>query len=85
MTTQLASQGIRMIKGSARLSGPHEVTVTGSDGSIEVLPADAVLVATGSRPRIPDWVTPDGDRILTTRDCYPPGEIRPTSAWWGPG
>ncbi|MGA1542989.1 MAG: dihydrolipoyl dehydrogenase family protein, partial [Ilumatobacteraceae bacterium] len=30
------------------------------------------LVATGSRPRIPDWVEPDGDRILTTRDCYPP-------------
>ena len=33
---------------------------------------DNALVATGSRPRIPDWCTPDGDRILTTRDCYPP-------------
>ena len=34
--------------------------------------ADAVLVATGSRPRIPDWCVTDGERILTTRDCYPP-------------
>ena len=36
------------------------------------IPFDAALVATGSRPRIPEWCTPDGDRILTTRDCYPP-------------
>ena len=33
---------------------------------------DIALVATGSRPRIPDWCQPDGERILTTRDCYPP-------------
>ena len=25
-----------------------------------------------SRPRIPDWCITDGERILTTRDCYPP-------------
>ena len=31
-----------------------------------------MLIATGSRPRIPEWCAPDGDRILTTRDCYPP-------------
>ena len=31
-----------------------------------------MLVSTGSRPRIPDWCTPDGERILTTRQCYPP-------------
>jgi dihydrolipoamide dehydrogenase len=31
-----------------------------------------VLIATGSRPRIPEFCQPDGDRILTTRDCYPP-------------
>ena len=36
---------------------------------------DAALVSTGSRPRIPDWCQPDGDRILTTRDCYPPKVI----------
>ena len=34
--------------------------------------ADAVLIATGTRPRIPDWCQPDGERILVTRDCYPP-------------
>ena len=30
-----------------------------------IVKADAVLVATGSSPRVPDWVTTDGERILT--------------------
>jgi dihydrolipoamide dehydrogenase len=67
----LSSQGVRMLSGTARLNGPHEVVVE-LNGSEETLQADAVLVSTGSRPRIPDWCEPDGDRILTTRDCYPP-------------
>lgn len=70
-STQLESQGIRMVKGTARFTGPHEIVVDTSDGVV-TLHADAALVAAGSRPRIPDWVTPDGDRILTTRECYPP-------------
>jgi NAD(P)H dehydrogenase (quinone) len=75
VTGQLSSQGIRMIAGTARVTGPHEVTVTHTAGTTEVLAADAILVSTGTRPRIPDWVTVDGDRILTTRDCYPPRVI----------
>ena len=71
-TTQLlTSQGVRLIKGSARFSGPHTIEVDGVDGA-ETIEFDAALVSTGSRPRIPDWCHPDGDRILTTRDCYPP-------------
>src|SRR5205823_14658402 len=35
----------------------------------------AILVSTGSRPRIPDFCTPDGERVLTTRQAYPPPEL----------
>jgi pyruvate/2-oxoglutarate dehydrogenase complex dihydrolipoamide dehydrogenase (E3) component len=71
-TTQLLeSQGVTLLRGSARLVGPHEVEVTTAEGT-RVLPADAVLIATGTSPRIPEWCQPDGERILTTRDCYPP-------------
>src|SRR4029079_3434823 len=42
---------------------------------IEPVRFDAALIATGSRPRVPEWCFPDGDRILTTRDCYPPKEF----------
>ena len=45
--------------------------VVGPNGT-ESIEFDAALVSTGSRPRIPEWCEPDGDRILTTRDCYPP-------------
>ncbi|CAB4898624.1 unannotated protein [freshwater metagenome] len=73
----LESQGVRMLMGSARLVGPHQVEVV-SEGVTEQIQADAILIATGSRPRIPEWCQPDGQRILTTRDCYPP-KIFPTS------
>jgi NAD(P)H dehydrogenase (quinone) len=67
----LESQDVRMIHGAGRFVGPHEIVVTTAEGEIEV-EADAVLVSTGSRPRIPGWADVDGDRILTTRDAYPP-------------
>ena len=34
-----------------------------------------MVVSTGSRPRVPDWAVPDGDRVLTTRQAYPPPEL----------
>ena len=67
----LNSQQVRIVKGTAKLLGPHLVQATTAMGA-ENFEADAILIATGSRPRIPDWVEPDGDRILTTRHCYPP-------------
>jgi dihydrolipoamide dehydrogenase len=70
----LHSQGVRMIQGTGRLKGPHEVVAETAEG-VRELEADAVLVCTGSRPRIPDWADVDGDRILTTRDAYPPAEM----------
>ncbi|HSL75175.1 MAG TPA: FAD-dependent oxidoreductase [Ilumatobacteraceae bacterium] len=70
-TGLLQSQGVRMLRGTGRFTSPHTIAVDGADGS-ETIEFDAALVSTGSRPRIPDWCHPDGDRILTTRDCYPP-------------
>ena len=68
----LASQGVRILRGTARFDGPHQIAVEAADGSTDVLPADAVLVSTGSRPRIPEFASVDGDRVLTTRQAYPP-------------
>jgi len=74
ITGLLRSQGVRMIHGSARLTGPNTVAVSSEDGD-EELHADSILLATGSRPRIPDWAEIDGDRVLTTRQAYPPKEL----------
>jgi dihydrolipoamide dehydrogenase len=70
----LDSQGVRLIDGTARLKGPNQVVVETAD-DVEELEADAVLLSTGSRPRIPDWAGVDGVRVLTTRQAYPPPEL----------
>lgn len=70
----LVSQGVRLLMGTARFKGPHEVVVDTGEG-LEELEADVVLVATGSRPRVPDWAPVDGERVLTTRQAYPPPVI----------
>ncbi len=75
VTDLLASQGVRLVKGTGRLIDPHQVEVTGDDGTITLLDADTIVLSTGSRPRIPDWAPIDGHRVLTTRDAYPPPEL----------
>jgi dihydrolipoamide dehydrogenase len=67
----LESQGVNIVRGTGRLTGSHLVTADTAEGEV-VFEADAIMVSTGSRPRIPEWAEPDGDRILTTRDAYPP-------------
>jgi dihydrolipoamide dehydrogenase len=74
ITTQLESQHVRVVHGLGELKGPHEVVVD-TNGVIEELSADFIVVATGSRPRVPDFAVIDRDRVLTTRDAYPPPEI----------
>lgn len=74
LTSLLESQGVRLIRGTGRLKGPHEVVVETESG-VEELGAEAILLSTGSRPRVPEWARVDGERVLTTRDAYPPPEI----------
>jgi len=75
-TEILDSQGVRIMRGAGRFTGPNTMQVTQTDAtgveSVETIEFDSALVSTGSQPRIPEWCHPDGDRILTTRDCYPP-------------
>lgn len=73
-TTLLESQGVTLLKGTGRMVGPHQVIAETTDGPIEI-DADVVLIATGSRPRIPEWAHVDGERMLTTRDAYPPSSL----------
>lgn len=74
VTELLCSQGVRVIAGSARLADPRTVVIASADGETTV-EADAILLSTGSRPRVPDWAQVDGERVLVTRQAYPPPEI----------
>ena len=74
VTGLLESQGVRIVSGTGRLVGPHSVVADTAEGPVE-LEADVIVLSTGSRPRVPPWAPVDGQRVLTTRDAYPPHEL----------
>ncbi|HUY30891.1 MAG TPA: FAD-dependent oxidoreductase [Acidimicrobiales bacterium] len=79
-TRQLESQGVRIVRGSGKLVGPHRIQISpyqsgGAPKDPFVADADAILLATGSTPRVPEWAQIDGDRVLVTRQAYPPPSI----------
>ncbi len=65
VASRLSAEGVKVISGTARLTGPHRVVA--GDTEIE---ADAVLIATGAEPRTLPGSEPDGTRILTWRQLY---------------
>jgi NAD(P)H dehydrogenase (quinone) len=65
VAARLSAEGVKVIAGTGRLVAPG-IVVTG-DAEIK---ADAVLIATGARPRSLPGAEPDGERILTWRQLY---------------
>jgi dihydrolipoamide dehydrogenase len=74
VTGLLESQQVRLVRGTGRLTSPYTVVAETDDGT-EEFEADAILLSTGSRPRVPEWACIDGERVLTTRQAYPPPDI----------
>ncbi|NTV66521.1 MAG: dihydrolipoyl dehydrogenase [Chlorobaculum sp.] len=55
--------------GEAVLTGGAGVTVTAQDGSVRLLEARHIIVATGSKQRVIPGLEPDGKRIITSREA----------------
>ncbi len=66
---------VELIRGRGRISDFHEVTATRDDGTEVVLPADYVLVATGSTARVLPFFEPDGERVLVSQQAYSLPEV----------
>ncbi|MFC7842800.1 dihydrolipoyl dehydrogenase family protein [Streptomyces sp. NPDC057382] len=66
----LDSTGADLYRGHGRLAGPRTVTVTGPDGTEQVLTArHAVAVCTGTRAALPDLPGLDSVKPWTSRDA----------------
>lgn len=64
----LSLAGVEWVDGFASLAGPGRVEVRDREGRATAsLGTDAVIIATGSVPVLPDGLTEDGERILTPR------------------
>ncbi len=57
---------VELVRGSARFVSPHAVEVQRGDGSAFTIEATNFLVATGSKPRMPDGIPVDGERVVTS-------------------
>ncbi len=61
---QLEGNDIQLIHGRGAFLGPHCIEVMQIDGTLLTLTADIIVLATGSRPRQPDWIEIDHEHIL---------------------
>ncbi|NLU65848.1 dihydrolipoyl dehydrogenase [Streptomyces sp. HNM0574] len=69
----LERAGVRVLRGTAELTGPRTVRVTGEPGGTFTARRGVVL-ATGSAPRVLPGLEPDGHRVVTSDDAlFAPG------------
>jgi len=57
---------VTLVRGTAKFVSPNAVEVKKSDGTLEKIDATNFLLATGSKPRIPDGMPVDGDLVVTS-------------------
>jgi len=67
--------GVRLLEGRGRLLAPRRVEVSLRGGATERLEADAVIVATGSRPAEIPTFPRDGERIFSSDEAVHLAEV----------
>ncbi len=67
--TLLRSNGVTILQGEASFLSPKEVSVTGIDGAVSTMTADAFIVATGSEPVVPPIPGFDLDGVMTSTEA----------------
>ncbi|MCE3031406.1 dihydrolipoyl dehydrogenase [Streptomyces sp. CMSTAAHL-2] len=77
LRAHLAEAGVRVVRGSARLTGARTVRVEGvqdAPGVRRFTARRGIVLATGSRPRTLPGLVPDGRRVVTSDDAlFAPG------------
>ncbi|MGW1199928.1 dihydrolipoyl dehydrogenase [Streptomyces sp. NPDC002536] len=71
----LSHAGVRIVRGSVSLTGPRTVRVdSGAEAGALWRARRGIVLATGSRPRTPPGLEPDGVRVVTSDDAlFAPG------------
>ena len=65
---ELAALGVELVMGLASFTDPDSVDLHNADGALlQTLQADAFIVTTGSVPRFPPKLKPDGRRVIAPR------------------
>lgn len=62
----LSANGVRLMQGTGRLLDGTATQVTGADGNISRVDSDYVLLATGSQVAVPEFISVDGETVITS-------------------
>jgi dihydrolipoamide dehydrogenase len=65
----------QVFKGTAHVDGPGRITVTGADGSTQIVQTRNIIIATGSVPRSLPSLPIDGQKIITSDEILELTEI----------
>ncbi|MBK7761436.1 MAG: glutathione-disulfide reductase, partial [Deltaproteobacteria bacterium] len=65
----LVNAGVTILRGTARVVGPHEVQITHPDGAVSVRGGKHLLVAVGGKPKRPSF--PGAEHVLVSDDLSP--------------
>lgn len=57
---------VELVRGTAKFVSPDKVEVKLADGGVLAISAKNFLLATGSRPRVPDGIPVDGEVVVTS-------------------
>ncbi|WP_373484419.1 dihydrolipoyl dehydrogenase [Acetobacterium sp.] len=63
------SNGVNLVRGSGKLIDSKTVEVQQSDGGVEKLVSDKILLATGSVPICPEMFGYDGKKVITSTEA----------------
>jgi dihydrolipoamide dehydrogenase len=64
-----SAAGAQLIEGRARFIEPNLLEVTTAEG-LQHVRAEAVVIASGSRPQMPAWLEPVRERMVTTDELF---------------
>lgn len=65
----MRKNNIAVFMGTARLSGPKTVQVSDAEGKVTELQAEAIILATGASPIVPNGWQVDGEKVLTYKEA----------------
>jgi len=66
---------IRHVRGRAAFTGPHELAIELVEGGQATMAFDQAILATGSRPALPPFVTELTDRVIDSTGALAPSSV----------
>lgn len=62
----LKKNGVKIMEGFGKITGRNTIAVSKDEQETEIITADKIIIATGSKPLVPDLFPYDGQKVITS-------------------